>query len=39
MLRILSLTLFEKTPFDQLLNDAALRNLSSVDSDQLNFFS
>ena len=28
ILQILSLTLFEKTPFDQLLNDAALQNLN-----------
>ena len=27
ILQILSLTLFEKTPLDQLLNDAALQNL------------
>ena len=39
ILQILSLTLFEKTPLDQLLNDAALQNLDSVDSNQLNFFS
>ena len=39
ILQILSLTLFEKTPLDQLLNDAALQNLNSVDSNQLNFFS
>ena len=32
ILQILSLTLFEKTPLDQLLNDAALQNLDSVDS-------
>ena len=30
ILQILSLTLFEKTPLDQLLNDAALQNLDSV---------
>ena len=30
ILQILSLTLFEKTPFDQLLNDTALQNLDSV---------
>ena len=39
ILQILSLTLFEKTPLDQLLNDAALQNLDLVDSNQLNFFS
>ena len=39
MLQILSLTLFEKTPLDQLLNDAALQNTKLVDSNQLNFFS
>ena len=39
ILQILSLTLFEKTPFDQLLNDTALQNLNSVDSNQLNLFS
>ena len=35
ILQILSLTLFEKTPLDQLLNDIALQNLDSVDSNQL----
>ena len=39
ILQILSLTRFEKTPLDQLLNDAALQNLDSVNSNQLNFFS
>ena len=39
ILQILSLTLFEKTPLDQLLNDIALQNLDSVDSNQLNLFS
>jgi len=39
ILQILSLTLFEKTPLDQLLNDIALQKLDSVDSNQLNFFS
>ena len=39
ILHILSLTLFEKTPLDQLLHDAALQNLNSVNSNQLNFFS
>ena len=38
ILQILSLTLFEKTPLDQLLNDIALQNLDSVDSNQLNLF-
>ena len=39
ILQILSLTLFEKKPLDQLLNDIALQNLNSVDSNQLNLFS
>jgi hypothetical protein len=39
ILQILSLTLFEKKPLDQLLNDIALQNLDSVDSNQLNLFS
>ena len=39
ILQILSLALFEKTPLDQLLNDAALQNLDPVDSNPLNFFS
>ena len=39
ILPILSLTLFEKTPLDQLLNDIALQKLDSVDSNQLNLFS
>ena len=39
ILPILSLTLFEKTPLDQLLNDIALQKLNSVDSNQLNLFS
>ena len=39
ILQILSLTLFEKTPLDQLLNDIALQKLDSVDSNQLNLFS
>ena len=38
ILQILSLTLFEKTPLDQLLNDIALQKLDSVDSNQLNLF-
>ena len=38
ILHILSLTLFERTPLDQLLNDAALQNLYPVDLNQLNFF-
>ena len=39
ILQILSLTLFEKKPLDQLLNDIALQNLDPVDSNQLNLFS
>ena len=39
ILQILSLTLFEKTPLDQLLNDTALQSLDFVDSNQLNLFS
>ncbi len=35
ILQILSLALFEKTPLDQLLNDAAPQNLDPVDSNQL----
>jgi Transposase DDE domain len=36
---ILSLTLFEKTNLNQLLNDAGLQRPDSVDSNQLNLFS
>jgi len=39
ILQILSLTLFEKTPLDQLLNDTALQNFDSENSTQLNLFS
>jgi hypothetical protein len=39
ILQILSLALFEKTPLDQLLNDAALQNLEPANSNQLNLFS
>jgi len=38
ILQILSLTLFEKTPLDQLLNDAALQNLDGENPTQLNLF-
>ena len=38
ILQILSLTLFEKTPLDQLLNDKALMKLNDADSIQLNLF-
>ena len=38
ILQILSLTLFEKTPLDQLLNDAALQNLNEENPIQLNLF-
>jgi hypothetical protein len=34
----LSLTLFEKTPLDQLLNDRALQNFDSESPMQLNLF-
>jgi hypothetical protein len=34
----LSLTLFEKTPLDQLLNDKALQNLNEENPIQLNLF-
>jgi hypothetical protein len=39
ILQILSLTLFEKTNLNQLLNDADLQTPDSVDSNQLNLFS
>jgi hypothetical protein len=39
ILQILSLTLFEKTPLDQLLNDTALQNFDSENPTQLNLFS
>ena len=39
ILQILSLTLFEKKPLNQLLNDIALQNLDPVHSNQLNLFS
>ena len=39
ILQILSLTLFEKIPLDQLLNDRALQNLAHSHSTQLNLFS
>ena len=39
ILQILSLTLFEKTSLNQLLNDADLPTPASVDSNQLNLFS
>jgi Domain of unknown function (DUF4372)/Transposase DDE domain len=39
ILQILSLTLFEKTSLNQLLNDADLQTPDSVDSNQLNLFS
>lgn len=38
ILQILSLTLFEKTPLDQLLNDKALQNPDQPDAIQLNLF-
>src|ERR1039458_172708 len=38
ILQILSLTLFEKTPLDQLLNDKALQNLNEENPIQLNLF-
>ena len=38
ILQILSLTLFEKIPLDQLLNDTALQNLDSENPMQLNLF-
>jgi Transposase DDE domain/Domain of unknown function (DUF4372) len=38
ILQTLSLTLFEKTPLNQLLIDLALRNLDSESSKQLNLF-
>jgi hypothetical protein len=38
ILQILSLTLFEKTPLDQLLNDEALQNLNEGNPIQLNLF-
>jgi hypothetical protein len=39
ILQILSLTLFEKIPLDQLLNDKALQSLDGEISTQLNLFS
>jgi len=38
ILQILSLTLFEKTPLDQLFNDKALQNLNEENPIQLNLF-
>jgi IS4 transposase len=38
ILQILSLTLFEKTPLDQLLSDTTLLELSQPPSNQLNLF-
>ena len=38
ILQTLSLTLFEKTPMNQLLNDSALQNLNDENSIQLNLF-
>jgi hypothetical protein len=38
ILQILSLTLFEKTPLDQLLNNIALQSLETVNLTQLNLF-
>ena len=38
ILQILSLTLFEKTPLDELLNDKALQNLDEENPIQLNLF-
>ena len=39
MLQILSLTMFERTPLDQLLNNIATEDNQSVDANQLNLFS
>jgi hypothetical protein len=39
ILQILSLTLFEKTPLDQLLDNQVLQNQDSPNSNQLNLFS
>lgn len=39
ILQILSLTLFERIPLDQLLNDEALQSLNQQNSTQLNLFS
>ena len=39
ILQILSLTLFEKIPLDQLLNDSALDNFDGENPTQLNLFS
>jgi hypothetical protein len=39
ILQILSLTLFEKIPLDQLFNDTALENFDGGNSTQLNLFS
>jgi hypothetical protein len=39
ILQILSLTLFEKIPLDQLFNDTALENFDGENPTQLNLFS
>ena len=39
ILQILSLTLFEKIPLDQLLNDKALEKFDDENAIQLNLFS
>src|SRR5271168_354513 len=39
ILQILSLTLFEKIPLDQLLNDTALENFDGENPTQLTLFS
>ena len=39
ILQILSLTLFEKIPLDQLFNDTALQNFDGENPTQLNLFS
>jgi hypothetical protein len=39
ILQILSLTLFEKIPLDQLFNDTVLENFDGGNSTQLNLFS
>jgi len=38
ILQILSLTLFEKIPLEQLLNHKPLQNFDGEDSKQLNLF-
>ena len=38
MLQILSLTMFERIPLDQLLNNIVTEDIQSLDANQLNLF-